>query len=339
MDEKELKVGDSIMQQIADGILDCHFCIALLSKESTKSKWVKKELQLAMTSEVVSTKLKVLPLRVDNCKVPTFLSDKLYLDLQGQEYEMCLSKLFCRVREKRDVDGNLANVQIEVVSLDLDNALCNNAMDEYLWRHLIPKLYGTKKGISFEEAFNIVTSEYAKLWGAVGGAWRDPDYWFKKFQLGTCLRAELPRLAPKFFIYPDVAGALKQLKEQYRLILVSGAARELMDYKLKRGGISTMFSKTYSVSTDCDLAAKYESAYIHVCRDLQVSPDRVFHCGDNMVFDVEIPKRLGMQAVLLDRRAAQRDRKVLTNLRDLIVLLDSFRNDKAGKRLRGDIGT
>jgi FMN phosphatase YigB (HAD superfamily) len=330
-----LKVGDSIIRQVGEGIVDCHFCIALLSKKSVKSRWVQKELLLAMTDEVVSAKLKVLPVRVDNCKVPSFLADKLYLDIQREEYNDFLSKLFSRIQDKL-TDTLSAPAQIEVVSLDLDNALCNNALDEYLWRHLIPKLYSVKNGITFDEAFTYVTAEYAKLWGIVGGCWRDPDYWLARLRLETSFKVILPKIASKFFIYPDVLKVLRQLNHQYRLVLVSSATRKLLDYKLKRGGISNLFWKTYSASSDFDLAAKYESAYVQVCRDLQISPDRILHCGDNTVFDVEIPRRLGIHAVLLDRRAAQKDRKALTNLADLVALLKTLRGSAMRKQLRSD---
>ena len=60
-DKLLLKVGDSIIEKIAETVVDSNAVIALLSPTSVKSNWVKKELSFAMTGEIEKRGVKVLP--------------------------------------------------------------------------------------------------------------------------------------------------------------------------------------------------------------------------------------------------------------------------------------
>src|SRR5262249_53617449 len=57
----------------------------IISKNSVESKWVKKELSLAMTKEVLNKKVVVLPVLIDDCDLPDNLSDKIYADFRGTQ--------------------------------------------------------------------------------------------------------------------------------------------------------------------------------------------------------------------------------------------------------------
>jgi hypothetical protein len=75
-----LNVGDSIIQKISEFVQAADQVIAILSKDSVDSNWVKKELAIAMTGEIENKKIKVLPIVIDNCNLPAMLSDKLYVN-------------------------------------------------------------------------------------------------------------------------------------------------------------------------------------------------------------------------------------------------------------------
>ncbi|PEU28638.1 hypothetical protein CN532_11475 [Bacillus wiedmannii] len=51
-----------------------------MSHNSVSSNWVQRELYLSMTHEIVGKDIKVLPVLIENCEIPFFLSDKLYGD-------------------------------------------------------------------------------------------------------------------------------------------------------------------------------------------------------------------------------------------------------------------
>lgn len=81
-----LSVGDSIIEKISNAVVGASIVIPVLSKNSVESNWVKKELSLAMTGEVSAHEVKVLPAKIDDCKLPPSLSDKLYADFTLDYY-------------------------------------------------------------------------------------------------------------------------------------------------------------------------------------------------------------------------------------------------------------
>jgi hypothetical protein len=73
----EIRVGDSITQRISHGLEQGDFLIAVLSRNSVKSRWVQKELSAAL-----QIGLFVLPVRIDGCRIPILLRDLRYADLR-----------------------------------------------------------------------------------------------------------------------------------------------------------------------------------------------------------------------------------------------------------------
>jgi hypothetical protein len=86
-DKWVLNVGDSIIARISQEVSGSDHVIALLSSASVKSNWVGKELSLAITGEIASNKVKVLPALIEDCVVPEMLSDKLYADFRLDYYQ------------------------------------------------------------------------------------------------------------------------------------------------------------------------------------------------------------------------------------------------------------
>ena len=82
-DEWEIKVGDSIVQKINEGISESDFLIVVLSKNSVNSKWVKEELNVSTLKNIQSNGVFILPILLDNCKIPLFLTDKKYADFSS----------------------------------------------------------------------------------------------------------------------------------------------------------------------------------------------------------------------------------------------------------------
>jgi len=81
-----LKVGDSIIDRIADAVVAATSVVAIVSSNSVASEWVRKELSLAMTSEINGQSVKVLPAVIDECAVPASISDKLFADFRHQYF-------------------------------------------------------------------------------------------------------------------------------------------------------------------------------------------------------------------------------------------------------------
>lgn len=80
LDEAELKIGDSLIEKIREGIDGVDYVAVILSPNSIQSRWVQKEVDVAMTLEINGKEIKVLPLMLESCELPGFLLGKFYAD-------------------------------------------------------------------------------------------------------------------------------------------------------------------------------------------------------------------------------------------------------------------
>ena len=94
IDEAEIKVGDSLIEKIQNGIAETDYLGVVLSRNSIESEWVKREVNIALTQEINGKFYKVLPIRIDDCRIPLFLSDKKYADFTTDDkYKSSLEEL------------------------------------------------------------------------------------------------------------------------------------------------------------------------------------------------------------------------------------------------------
>lgn len=82
VDEGEIRLGDSLIQKISQGLEAMDYVAVVLSPESVASSWVQKELEVAMAREINGRRIRVLPLLYRDCSMPSFLRDKLYADFR-----------------------------------------------------------------------------------------------------------------------------------------------------------------------------------------------------------------------------------------------------------------
>jgi hypothetical protein len=98
VDEAEIMVGDSLIRKIEEAITKARYFGVVLSPRSVRSRWVKKELEIAMNMEIKSDSVIVLPLLLEKCEIPPFLEGKVYADFTSpdefaQELDKLLRKL------------------------------------------------------------------------------------------------------------------------------------------------------------------------------------------------------------------------------------------------------
>lgn len=79
-DKWEIKVGDSIVEKINDGLNTMTHLVIFLSKGSVEKPWVKKELSSALMRKLSDNSVKVMPIKIDNVNIPTIISDIKYAD-------------------------------------------------------------------------------------------------------------------------------------------------------------------------------------------------------------------------------------------------------------------
>lgn len=84
LDEAEMKIGDSLIQKIRDGIDNVEFFAVILSPNSINSPWVVNELDVAMNYQISGKPIKVLPIMLKECEPPGFLVGKFYGDFKDE---------------------------------------------------------------------------------------------------------------------------------------------------------------------------------------------------------------------------------------------------------------
>jgi hypothetical protein len=98
VDEAEILIGDSLTRKIEEGLTKTRYFGVVLSPRSIKSRWVQKELETAMSKEIETGSVVVLPLLLEECELPPFLKGKLYADFTSPTaFAESLEKLLRRL--------------------------------------------------------------------------------------------------------------------------------------------------------------------------------------------------------------------------------------------------
>lgn len=110
-DERELRVGDSVMRRIRDGIDSSDYFVLVMSEASLKSEWVQRELDVAMTHEIETATRKVLPVLIGNVDPPVLTKGKLYADFT-KNYLQGLRALLGAIELKQEEPNVIVSVLI-----------------------------------------------------------------------------------------------------------------------------------------------------------------------------------------------------------------------------------
>lgn len=116
IDEAEIKLGDSLIQKIREGIDMVEYVGVVLSKNSIESEWVRREIDIAMNQEIEGKKIKVLPIMLEKVEPPSFLKGKLYADFTVEEnYSNALNLIIEKLSESpnKTGDSKISKVEIE----------------------------------------------------------------------------------------------------------------------------------------------------------------------------------------------------------------------------------
>jgi hypothetical protein len=141
-DKWEIKTGDSILDKLSDGLSKADGVLIVLSENSIKSNWVKEELKIALNKRISNEKIKILPIRIDNCDIPIFLSDTRYADF-SLDYDTGLSDLIRSLLPTT----NFLNNQLEKLSNQISLLLDSEIL---LWESLISP---TKESVQISHDF------------------------------------------------------------------------------------------------------------------------------------------------------------------------------------------
>jgi hypothetical protein len=87
IDKWELNAGDSLIERIEEALGGADAILVLLSKSSTQSEWCKKELRSGLLRELEEKSVLVIPIVLDDCHIPLFLREKLWIDFRKDRDE------------------------------------------------------------------------------------------------------------------------------------------------------------------------------------------------------------------------------------------------------------
>jgi hypothetical protein len=120
IDKWELSAGDSLIDRIEEAIEGADALLVLLSKNSINSTWCRKELKSGLLRELEERSVIVIPILIDDCKVPLFLREKLYVDLRHGD-----DKQFKLLLDSLDKISNPAQSRTTGPNTHIDWAMCS----------------------------------------------------------------------------------------------------------------------------------------------------------------------------------------------------------------------
>jgi putative hydrolase of the HAD superfamily len=207
----------------------------------------------------------------------------------------------------------------KVISFDLDGTLVKGKFGDMVWHHGIPGKFAEKHDITLEEAQKLIFKEY-EIIGDANLLWYDVEYWIAKFGLPVTAHELLDTYAKHIEVIPHALDVVRALREHYRLIIASNAARIFVEKELARTGLTDYFEYVVSATSDLGMVKKEGRFYRTLATHLGVSPSDLVHVGDHRVFDYEVPLSLGIECYHY-KPSAESDGDVITDLRELLKKL------------------
>jgi hypothetical protein len=99
IDHWDMSAGESLLDRIEKGIDESSFLIALLSPNSVESKWVRTELQYAFLREQHQQGMRIIPVVIEECKLPIHVAGRLHIDMRSaSDWERSLQYLVNTIR-------------------------------------------------------------------------------------------------------------------------------------------------------------------------------------------------------------------------------------------------
>lgn len=92
LDDWELRMGDSLFDKLSNALEISKYIAIIFSNEFTNSEWARSELKQAFSREIREKRTLIIPILIEETKIPPLIEDKIYLDLR-KNYHEGLSRL------------------------------------------------------------------------------------------------------------------------------------------------------------------------------------------------------------------------------------------------------
>jgi TIR domain-containing protein/restriction endonuclease len=145
--EWELQPGDSIARRIDEALSASDVLLVLLSPNAISSNWVQSEWRTAVSSQLSNRAVTVIPILIEDCKVPPPLSHLAYLDLR-HNFDAGVHRLIDQLGMVSDVDFSILSNETEFSSV-----VCELLLDmgfNIVQRHAGPQELGYDLEATYE---------------------------------------------------------------------------------------------------------------------------------------------------------------------------------------------
>lgn len=85
MDALRLKPGDNLSAKIEEGLNQAEALIVVISENSFRSTWVQQEFAAIALQQISRRERKIIPVKLDESAVPSYLADRVYVDLSKDQ--------------------------------------------------------------------------------------------------------------------------------------------------------------------------------------------------------------------------------------------------------------
>ena len=135
---------------------------------------------------------------------------------------------------------------IDTILLDMDGTLLDLAFDNYFWQQLVPETLQHTRGLSHEQAHQLIRAEYHAVQHTLN--WYCLDYWSEKLGLDIC--AMTTEQGPRATLRDDTAPFLSALARcGKRRILLTNAHPHNLAVKLNHTGLGAHLDLLLSTHT------------------------------------------------------------------------------------------
>ncbi|MEQ1753760.1 MAG: HAD family hydrolase [Micropepsaceae bacterium] len=206
----------------------------------------------------------------------------------------------------------------KAILFDLDDTLISAyGNPERAWRKVVHEYEARLGNLSPNELAQHITAEAREFWSDAQRhkVWRHdlPEsrrrivgQVFERLSLGSPqLSCDLANRYTELrdeemFLFPGVLETLTALADQnVRLALITNGSAGVQRTKIARFGLGPIFEHV-QIEGEHGFGKPEERAYLHAMSGLNVMPEETWIVGDNLVWEVEAPQRLGIFSIWYD---------------------------------------
>ncbi|MDX1454843.1 MAG: GMP/IMP nucleotidase [Gammaproteobacteria bacterium] len=167
--------------------------------------------------------------------------------------------------------------QVDTVLLDMDGTLLDLHFDNRFWIEHIPRRWGEKHGLSYEDAFKKLYPVFKEKEGSLD--WYSLAFWRDYLEMDiVALKQELAHLIQ---VLPHVEDFLQAVRDSgRRLVLVTNAHDETLEFKMALITIGSYFDAMYT-SHEFGLPKEGKGFWDKVREVEPFEPARALFCDDS----------------------------------------------------------